>query len=152
VGRCRYRYRYQTLGAAKQLPGMPSPPVTGALTHWRKGRYDQSHLSSDRNRRYITRQGRALLAAGSEGTPLVSYGVPYSPILRVVDPDIRVAWPSGCVGEIWARGDNAAIGYWRKPEETEHTFNAELRDPSSGTPERHGCEPGTWGLTTLRTT
>jgi acyl-CoA synthetase (AMP-forming)/AMP-acid ligase II len=84
--------------------------------------------------------------------PLVSYGVPYSPILRVVDPDIRVAWPSGCVGEIWARGDNAAIGYWRKPEETEHTFNAELRDPSSGTPERHGCEPGTWGVTTLRTT
>jgi flavin-binding protein dodecin len=35
VGRCRYRYRYQTLGAARQLPGMPTPPVTVAPTHWR---------------------------------------------------------------------------------------------------------------------
>jgi dodecin len=27
VGRCRYRYRPQTLSAAQQLPGRPSPPV-----------------------------------------------------------------------------------------------------------------------------
>jgi long-chain fatty acid adenylyltransferase FadD28 len=91
-------------------------------------------------------QGRALLAAGPEGTPLVSYGVPYSPILRVVDPDIRVECPSGCVGEIWARGDNVAIGYWRKPEETEHTFNAELTDPSSGTPEGPWLRTGDLGF------
>lgn len=77
--------------------------------------------------------GQAKRCSASD-TPLVSYGMPDSPILRIVDPETNVERPSGTVGEIWAHGDNVAAGYWRKPEETEHTFRGELLSPSAGTP------------------
>lgn len=77
--------------------------------------------------------GQAKRCSASD-TPLVSYGMPDSPILRIVDPETNVERPSGTVGEIWAHGDNVAAGYWRKPEETEHTFRGKLLSPSAGTP------------------
>lgn len=74
----------------------------------------------------------------SGGTPLVSYGVPKSPVVRIVDPETRSECPAGTVGEIWVHGGNVARGYWQKPEESEATFGGTLGDPSPGTPQ------GTW--------
>jgi long-chain fatty acid adenylyltransferase FadD28 len=82
----------------------------------------------------------------ASGTPLVSYGMPDSPILRIVDPETNVECPSDNVGEIWAYGDNVATGYWRKPEETEHTFGARLLSPSAGTPEGPWLRTGDLGF------
>ena len=78
--------------------------------------------------------GKAERCERGAATPLVSYGMPQSPTIRIVDPDTRVECPAGTVGEIWVHGDNVAMGYWGKPEETENTFGGRLVDPSVGTP------------------
>lgn len=82
-------------------------------------------------------------AAG--GPRLVSYGVPRSPAVRVVDPDTLTEMPTGRIGEIWVLGDNVAAGYWRKPKETEHTFGAKLVNPAPGTPEGPWLRTGDLG-------
>ena len=84
---------------------------------------------------------------GSEGgTPLVSYGVPQSQMLRIVDPDTNTECPDGSVGEIWVHGDNIAMGYWQRPEETARTFGARLGSPSFGTPEGPWLRTGDQGF------
>lgn len=80
------------------------------------------------------------------GTALVSYGTPSSPSVRIVDPEARTERPAGMVGEIWTQGENVAIGYWRKPEETAHTFGAEIVDPSPGTPDNQWLRTGDLGF------
>lgn len=60
------------------------------------------------------------------GTGLISYGVPQSPQIRIVDPESRHEAPAATIGEIWVRGENVCAGYWNKPEETEHTFGGVL--------------------------
>ena len=84
---------------------------------------------------------------GSEGaTPLVSYGTPQSPIVRIVDPETSTECPAGTVGEMWVHGDNVAMGYWLKPRETEHTFGARLVAPSAGTPQEPWLRTGDLGF------
>jgi fatty acid CoA ligase FadD28 len=80
------------------------------------------------------------------GTPLVSYGVPRSPTIRIVDPDTRIECEQGTVGEIWVHGGNVAMGYWQKPHETEHAFGDRLVAPSSGTPEGPWLRTGDRGF------
>jgi acyl-CoA synthetase (AMP-forming)/AMP-acid ligase II len=82
-------------------------------------------------------------AAG--GPRLVSYGVPRSPAVRIVDPDRSTEKPAGGIGEIWVFGGNVAAGYWRKPAETKYTFGAKLLDPSPGTPEGPWLRTGDLG-------
>jgi fatty acid CoA ligase FadD28 len=82
----------------------------------------------------------------SGGTALVSYGVPQSPTARIVDSDTNAECPAGTVGEIWVYGENVATGYWRKPEETEHTFGGKLAAPSDGTPEGPWLRTGDLGF------
>ncbi len=82
----------------------------------------------------------------SGGTPLVSYGVPQSPMVRIVDPDTATECPDGTTGEIWVYGDNVAMGYWGKPQETEQMFRAKLVDPSAGTPEEPWLRTGDLGF------
>jgi fatty acid CoA ligase FadD28 len=82
----------------------------------------------------------------SGGTALVSYGAPKSPTVRIVDPETRTECPEGTTGEIWVHGDNVAMGYWRKPEETEETFRAKLVAPSAGTPEGPWLRTGDLGF------
>ena len=92
------------------------------------------------------------LAAGhakrcrSGGTALVSYGMPQSPMVRIVDPETRTECPEGTTGEIWVHGDNVAMGYWGKPQETGQTFRAKLVDPSAGTPEVPWLRTGDLGF------
>ena len=84
---------------------------------------------------------------GSEGaTALVSYGVPQSPVLRVVDPETGTECPAGTVGEIWVHGDNVGTGYWRRPEETERTFGGKIVAPSTGTPDGPWLRTGDLGF------
>src|SRR5712692_1010477 len=52
---------------------------------------------------------------GSSGKLLRGYEA------RLIDHEGRPT-PDGEVGNLWIRGDSAAIGYWRRPETTEQTF------------------------------
>jgi fatty acid CoA ligase FadD28 len=90
--------------------------------------------------------GNAERCEGGAGTPLISYGVPQSPMVRIVDPDTRIECPAGTVGEIWVHGENVAMGYWRKPHETESTFGGRLVAPSAGTPEGPWLRTGDSGF------
>lgn len=44
----------------------------------------------------------------------------------IVDADTAAELPDGHVGEIWLHGDNVGRGYWRRPDESQRTFGAEL--------------------------
>jgi len=90
--------------------------------------------------------GKAERCENGGGTPLVSYGVPHSPIVRIVDPDTMSECPAGMTGEIWVHGDNVALGYWQKPDETEATFGGRLVAPSAGTPEGPWLRTGDQGF------
>jgi long-chain fatty acid adenylyltransferase FadD28 len=80
------------------------------------------------------------------GPGLVGYRLPSTPIVRIVDPETRTENEAGTIGEIWAYGDNVALGYWHKPDETERTFRASLVDPSAGTPEGPWLRTGDLGV------
>ncbi|GFG64900.1 putative fatty-acid--CoA ligase fadD21 [Mycobacterium kubicae] len=90
--------------------------------------------------------GAAEQSTERTGAPLLSYGTPTSPMVRIVDPETCVECPSGTVGEIWLHGDNVAKGYWRKPEETQRTFAGMLADPSPATPQGPWLRTGDLGF------
>ena len=90
--------------------------------------------------------GKAERCESGGGTPLVSYGMPRSPTIRIVDPETRIECPAGTIGEIWVHGDNVAMGYWRKPHETESTFGGRLVAPSAGIPEGPWLRTGDSGF------
>ncbi len=90
--------------------------------------------------------GHARRSVSGGGTPLVSYGVPRSLMVRIVDPDTRIECRQGTTGEIWVHGANVATGYWQKPQETELTFGATLVAASAGTPEGPWLRTGDLGF------
>ena len=90
--------------------------------------------------------GHAEPLCDSTGTALVSYGVPLSPTVRIVDPESRTEQPAGAVGEIWLRGDNVARGYWGRPDATAETFAGHLVEPSDGTPAGPWLRTGDLGV------
>lgn len=91
-------------------------------------------------------EGTAQPCSPETGTPLLSYGTPASPSVRIVDPDTRTRCPAGTVGEIWVNGANVADGYWRKPEDTQRTFGGVLADPPPDTPEGPWLRTGDLGF------
>ncbi|WP_165607300.1 AMP-binding protein, partial [Mycolicibacter sinensis] len=56
----------------------------------------------------------------------------------IVDPETRLPCCADEVGEIWASGPSIAQGYWGRPEETEHAFNAYVADTGEGPYLRSG--------------
>jgi fatty acid CoA ligase FadD28 len=90
--------------------------------------------------------GHAQRCESQDGTPLISYGVPQSPVVRIVDPDTGIECPAGKTGEIWVHGENVAEGYWGKQEESERIFAAQLTDASDGTPEGPWLRTGDLGF------
>jgi long-chain fatty acid adenylyltransferase FadD28 len=90
--------------------------------------------------------GRAKTSSSRSGTALVSYGVPRSPMVRIVDPDTRIECPQASTGEIWVHGANVAAGYWQKARETELTLGATLVAASPGTPEGRWLRTGDLGF------
>ena len=84
---------------------------------------------------------------GREGTTeLVSYGAPRACLIRIVDPETGAEQPDGVVGEIWVHGDNIALGYWHKPDQTARTFRARINEPTGGTPAGPWLRTGDLGL------
>jgi len=73
-------------------------------------------------------QGEARAAtAGSQALELVSCGrIIQEHSCLLVDPDTSAPVPEGRVGEIWVRGPSVAMGYWRRPEESERVFTGHL--------------------------
>jgi len=47
--------------------------------------------------------------------------------ILIVDPETEASLPEEKVGEIWVNGPSIALGYWKRPEESEKTFRARLR-------------------------
>jgi long-chain fatty acid adenylase/transferase FadD26 len=90
-------------------------------------------------------QARPSNERGEGCTELVSYGVPGSPLVRIVNPDTNTENLPGIIGEIWVHGPNVAKGYWRNPERTNRTFGAKLVNPSPGTPEGPWLRTGDLG-------
>jgi long-chain fatty acid adenylyltransferase FadD28 len=90
--------------------------------------------------------GQAKRCASGGGTPLISYPLGKSPTVRIVDPETMTECPEGTTGEIWVHGDNVAVGYWQKPQETERTFGGMLVAPSAGTPEGPWLRTGDLGF------
>ena len=56
----------------------------------------------------------------------------------IADPEEKTACPPGRVGEIWIKGPNVARGYWKREEQTAHTFGARLADTGEGPYMRTG--------------
>jgi acyl-CoA synthetase (AMP-forming)/AMP-acid ligase II len=90
--------------------------------------------------------GHAKPCANQTGTPLVSYGIPVTPVVRIVDPDTCTECPATVIGEIWTQGENVCLGYWHKPEESEFTFGGEITAPSAGTPDGPWLRTGDLGF------
>ena len=90
--------------------------------------------------------GHAERCAPGAGTGLVSYLLPKSPLVRIVNADTCAECPDGTVGEIWVHGDNVAVGYWERPEDSERTFGARIVSPAEGTPEGPWLRTGDSGF------
>ena len=101
-------------------------------------RFDYEHLSAG--------QARRCESQAEGGTELVSYHLSGSPLVRIVNPETKTENPAGTIGEIWVHGDNVAMGYWRNPTRTEHTFGGRLATPSPGTPEGPWLRTGDLGV------
>lgn len=90
-------------------------------------------------------QAKPAAAEDVSTSALISYGVPRTSTVRIVDPDARAECPAGVIGEIWVHGENVAMGYWRKPEQSKLTFGARLVNPTKGTPEGPWLRTGDLG-------
>lgn len=80
------------------------------------------------------------------GSPLMRYGMPVSPVVRIVDAETCRPCPDGTIGEIWTHGENVSAGYWCKPEQTGSAFGATLADAPGGTPETGWLRTGDRGF------
>lgn len=71
--------------------------------------------------------------------PLVACGVqPENQQVLIVDSETRLRRGPDEVGEIWVSSPSVGVGYWGRPEETEHAFNAYLADTGEGPYLRSG--------------
>jgi acyl transferase domain-containing protein/acyl-CoA synthetase (AMP-forming)/AMP-acid ligase II/acyl carrier protein len=50
----------------------------------------------------------------------------------IVDPETQLRCADDQVGEIWVAGSSVAQGYWRRPEETQRTFQAHIAHTNEG--------------------
>jgi fatty acid CoA ligase FadD28 len=90
--------------------------------------------------------GHATPLTDGRSSPLISYGAPDEPLVRIVDPETRTECPTATSGEIWVHGDNVAEGYWGNPEKSANTFGGVLVGASDGTPEGPWLRTGDLGF------
>jgi len=80
------------------------------------------------------------------GTELVSHGAPGASTVRIVDPETHRENAAGTIGEVWVHGEHVAMGYWRKPEQTQRYFDFSLTSPSPDTPKGGWLRTGDLGV------
>jgi fatty acid CoA ligase FadD21 len=90
--------------------------------------------------------GHAQRRTSGAGSALVSYELPKSPVVQIVDVNTHRECPQNVVGEIWVHGDNVAAGYWSRPPKEQRCFGATLVDPPPGTPGRPWLRTGDLGF------
>lgn len=90
--------------------------------------------------------GRVRRCADGTGSALVKYGLPQSPVVRIVDSGTSRECAQDVVGEIWVHGDNVSVGYWSRSPEEQQCFGATLVDPSPGTPDGPWLKTGDLGF------
>ena len=66
--------------------------------------------------------------------------------VRIVDPETCSGTAAGTVGEIWTQGENVALGYWNKPDETAQTFGGRLADPAPDVSDNQWLRTGDLGF------
>ncbi len=72
-------------------------------------------------------------ASEKDSVTMVSSGQPLADLrVAIVNPQTKQRCESNHVGEVWVAGGNIAEGYWRRPEETEHTFGARIESTGEG--------------------
>ncbi|HEU4326136.1 MAG TPA: condensation domain-containing protein, partial [Roseiflexaceae bacterium] len=78
-------------------------------------------------------QHRAMPDSGPAARVLVGSGLPQPdhPLL-IVHPERQTRCGPGEVGEIWVAGPSIAQGYWERPAQSAHAFQARLADDNSG--------------------
>ena len=62
----------------------------------------------------------------SSGKPLLDYEI------AIVNPKNRKRAAPDEVGEIWIRGDSVGEGYWNRPDDSKHTFEAHIAETHEG--------------------
>ena len=68
-----------------------------------------------------------------ESRVLVGCGRPYmDTTISIVNPESLTRCSLGQVGEIWVSGESIASGYWNRPQATQETFQAYLKDTGEG--------------------
>ncbi len=75
-----------------------------------------------------------LAGVGSqESSDHVGVGHPWiDTVIRIVNPETRLECARDEVGEVWVAGSIVTKGYWSKPQETEETFNAYIKETGEG--------------------
>ena len=126
--------------------GLAEATVYVATNTWSESspavHFDTAELGAGRVRPSAAGNG----AAAGKGTALVSYRVPQSPSLRIVDSQTCRECPPDAIGEIWVHGDNVADGYWGKQTGEPGCFGARLVDPPPGTPAGPWLRTGDLGF------
>jgi acyl-CoA synthetase (AMP-forming)/AMP-acid ligase II len=70
---------------------------------------------------------------GKDTLTMVSSGKPLADLrVAIVDPKTRKRRSGDEVGEVWIAGGNVAEGYWNRPEDTKHTFGAQIAETHEG--------------------
>jgi len=96
--------------------------------------FDRTALTEDR-----VVEVAADVAKPETALPLVGCGKKSELLdVRIVDAETRVLRAPEEVGEIWVSGPSVGVGYWGRPEETEHAFNAFVADTGEGPYLRSG--------------
>ncbi|MBI2838249.1 MAG: fatty acyl-AMP ligase [Acidobacteria bacterium] len=101
------------------------------------GRVSTSAMTASPISRRRAAQRLSEASAGSTGRMPARVIVSCGQILggqevAIVDPDAARRCPAGESGEIWVSGPSTATGYWNRPEETMHTFQAYMSDTGEG--------------------
>ena len=86
-------------------------------------------LDADALRRDIVREARSgEPSIQMVGCGRVARGTSCKVDVRVVNPDTFELSPPGVIGEVWVSGELLAKGYWKRPEDTEEKFHAQIKD------------------------
>mgnify|MGYP003607914007 CR=1 FL=1 len=135
----RFNERFSAVGFRPEMV-LPSYGLAEATVFVASGSNGQAPAVVEFDADQLT-QGTAVRRP--DGAPLLRYGLPTSPLVRIVDADTCRPCPEGIIGEIWTHGENVSAGYWRKPEQTGSAFGATL---VGGTPEDGWLRTGDRGF------